>query len=225
MPKSYLVLSDLLNIMSGLTLGCLNCPENEFLAEEEMINITPEFDHAEFYFIRGKYGPFTSNFDVDVPLWLAITLRKQGKCRIAIPEWMSIENLEKKIADERKESSLQSLPFHYIEIAHLLLNNAREDIQSPDRVAVLIQDLENIRMDRIRLGVMNVAASVSKGDTVLSGRLVNVAAMEVFSIKRFFLNSMNSFYWLNPPENAAQENDNQDDQLGSGKKLRRFRNT
>lgn len=211
--------------MSGLTLGCLNCPENEFLAEEEMINITPEFDHAEFYFIRGKYGPFTSNFDVDVPLWLAITLRKQGKCRIAIPEWMSIENLEKKIADERKESSLQSLPFHYIEIAHLLLNNAREDIQSPDRVAVLIQDLENIRMDRIRLGVMNVAASVSKGDTVLSGRLVNVAAMEVFSIKRFFLNSMNSFYWLNPPENAAQENDNQDDQLGSGKKLRRFRNT
>ena len=209
--------------MSGLTLGGLNCSENEFLAEEQLINITPEFDHAEFYFISGKYGPFTSNFDVDVPLWLAITLRKQGKCRIAIPEWMSVESLEACVHKERASKNLTELPFHYIEIAQLLLNNAREDIQSPDRVAVLVQDIENIRMDRVRLGVMNISETVSRGDAVLSVGLYNVAAMEIFTIKRFFLNSMNAFFWLNPPENAAQEREVADD-LASGRKLRRFRN-
>lgn len=212
--------------MSGLSLGCLNCAENEFLAEEEMINITPEFDHAEFYFISGKYGPFTSNFDVDVPLWLAITLRKQGKCRIAIPDWMTIERLEQRVHNERNEKVLGELPFHYIEIAQLLLNNAREDIPSPDRVAVLLQDLENIRMDRIRLGVLNLADSVAKGDSVLSAQLKNVSSMEILTIKRFFLNSLNTFYWLNPPESATQYNEyNEDQQLGSFRQKRRFKNT
>ena len=210
--------------MSGLSLSCLNSSENEFLAEETIINITPEFDHSELHFIRGKYGPFVSNFDVDVPLWLAIALRKQGKCRIAIPDWMTVAKLEGFVHFERTHQQLGELPFHYIEIAQLLLNNAREDITSPDRVAVLLQDLENIRMDRIRLGVMNVAETVSKGDAVLSANLNNVASMEIFTIKRFFLNAMDTFYWLNPPETAVQDTDNNDDLGGSTRKLRRFRN-
>ena len=71
-----------------------------------------------------------------VPLWLAIILRKDNKCRIKAPSWMSlgtlsfrfqmIDNLNKALVNDRKDDflkdpTLYSLPLHYIEISRLLL--------------------------------------------------------------------------------------------------------
>lgn len=40
--------------------------------------------------IQGSFGPFEPYVPVAVPLWLAISLRKKDKCRIIIPDWMSV---------------------------------------------------------------------------------------------------------------------------------------
>lgn len=71
-----------------------------------------------------------------VPLWLAVILRKNGKCRIEIPQWMTVgiiiylllelDNLKRALEFDRKvdfvnNPSLYSLPTHYIEISRLLL--------------------------------------------------------------------------------------------------------
>lgn len=43
---------------------------------------------------QGTYGPFQPNMPTDVPLWMALMLRKRKKCRIQPPAWMSVENLK-----------------------------------------------------------------------------------------------------------------------------------
>jgi GINS complex subunit 2 len=127
--------------MSGLTLNCTNSSENEFLAEQTLITIIPNVDQPKFAFISGTFGPLTGGFPAVVPLWLAITLRKRGKCTVQIPEWMTVAALEARVTTERTQGTLSDLPFHYMEIAQLLITHAKEDIVSPDRVAVVLQDI------------------------------------------------------------------------------------
>jgi GINS complex subunit 2 len=218
--------------MSALQLRNTNCSENEYLAENTLITVTSGVDHPVFRFISGYFGPLISGMPCQIPIWLAITLRKKGKCTIQIPDWMKVESLEQRALIERTQSTLGDLPFHYIEIAQLLLNNARDDINSPDKVAVLLQDLENIRMDRIKQGVMSIGDSVNRHESVIYAALHNASALEIFAMKRFFLGSMDVFYWLCPPtiegvdEDSRNENSNNNNNtLANGnRKLRRFRN-
>lgn len=39
---------------------------------------------------QGDFGPFFPQIPAKVPLWLAVALKKRGKCAIRRPEWMSI---------------------------------------------------------------------------------------------------------------------------------------
>lgn len=193
--------------MSGLVLNCIQADENEFIAKESLIGIVSNFDHPTFQFISGQFGPFVSQIPTTVPIWLAISLKQKGMCTIVAPQWMNIKELEKIANNERTQKLLGMLPFHYMEIAHLLLAYARDDIESPDQVAVLLQDIENIRMDRIKSGISSVAATVSKNQSVILANLNNSSAMEIYSIKRFFLSSMGTFNRLIPPETSADDGD------------------
>lgn len=40
--------------------------------------------------LQGDFGPFYPQMAAQVPLWLAIAMKKRGKCTIRPPEWMSI---------------------------------------------------------------------------------------------------------------------------------------
>jgi len=44
-------------MISGLQLNHLSAAEMEFLAGETLITVTSQFDHPEFKFISGDYGP------------------------------------------------------------------------------------------------------------------------------------------------------------------------
>lgn len=138
--------------MAGLNLNNINASENEFLSEEILIGIIPNVNLPELLFLSGNFGPLDAGMPCSIPLWLAITLRKRNKCMIIPPTWLTIPSLEQCINIERTQSQLTDLPYHYMEISQLLLTHAREDLGSPDRIAVLLQDIENIRMDRIKLG-------------------------------------------------------------------------
>ena len=65
---------------------------------------------------------------------------------IQVPEWMTVESLERALTEDSSTHELSALPFHYMEIAQLILTNAKIDVKGADQVAVLLQDLENIRM-------------------------------------------------------------------------------
>ena len=94
----------------------MNPAEVEFLAENQSIQIVPNFSHDRLYLICGevwkirflsylqfiatvsqnvvflisKVGPFRPGIPVQVPLWLALNLKQRQKCRLTAPEWYSI---------------------------------------------------------------------------------------------------------------------------------------
>jgi hypothetical protein len=95
-----------------------------------------------------------------------------------------VDLLENRIRDERTKRDFQDLPHFYMEIAstllkmwptlvsflpsYLILLSCQEEISEPDRVMGLLQDLENIRADRMRIGMQSVAESVRTGSAVHS---------------------------------------------------------
>eukprot|EP00981_Chlorochromonas_danica_P009525 scaffold2721_cov181-Ochromonas_danica.AAC.3 len=50
------------------------------------------------------------------------------------------------------------------------------------------------------MGIAMTAETVNKDDSVVSTALNNVSSMEITAIRDFFLNSMDTFLWLKPPE-------------------------
>lgn len=76
------------------TNSLMDPSEIEFIGENSVIGIIPNFSFEPIHLISGSIGPFRAGLPVHVPLWLAVHLRKQQKCRIVPPEWMEIEQLE-----------------------------------------------------------------------------------------------------------------------------------
>ncbi|GAB5369266.1 hypothetical protein AAMO2058_001390500 [Amorphochlora amoebiformis] len=102
--------------VSELGIECI-----EFLAQDELITILPKFKMPEINLIAGSIGPFEPQHPVDVPLWLAIQLRKEGKCSIITPDWLDNEYLAIKETSERSdEKNFTDMPYHHHEIATML---------------------------------------------------------------------------------------------------------
>lgn len=56
--------------------------ESEFFAEQELIEIVPNFRGNKLEFIQGTFGPFKPAKPVNVPLWLAVYLKQRKRCDI-----------------------------------------------------------------------------------------------------------------------------------------------
>jgi GINS complex subunit 2 len=177
--------------MSSLKL--ISPAECEFFAEEEIIRIMSGVNFAKLRFISGTFGPIGAGEPADVPLWFAIELRRKGKCTIVMPDWMSPDNLTSVLAKERNSGSFVDLPYHYIEIAKLLLTNAKEDIESPDKVAVLIQDIENVRMAKLKNGCHKVAENIINENMSLNKLdITDISALEIFAVKGFLVDTLDA---------------------------------
>ena len=78
--------------------------ENEFFAENELIEVLPLFKGDEFKFVSGTFGPFRANIPILVPLWLAVYLKQRNKCDIQVPNWLDVEFLQKVTTEEKSSS-------------------------------------------------------------------------------------------------------------------------
>jgi GINS complex subunit 2 len=56
-----------------------------------------------FQLIESFLGPFRAGLPMHVPLWLAVHMKKQQKCRIVPPTWMERDLLEDKKEEEKRE--------------------------------------------------------------------------------------------------------------------------
>lgn len=68
--------------------------EVEFLGEKQLVSIIPTFNSDVIHLISGDVGPFRASLPVRVPLWMAINLKQQQKCKIQQPDWMEVDKLE-----------------------------------------------------------------------------------------------------------------------------------
>jgi GINS complex subunit 2 len=122
------------------------------LAGDTPIRIVPLFtlkDPLDFLSIQeGALDPFTAGIDMDCPMWLALCLQQRHLCRILLPSWLTVSNLQQVLQQEKTQGTFchqiqsvayeedeafdnttndgnhRGLPFRYLEIAQaLLLNN------------------------------------------------------------------------------------------------------
>lgn len=96
----------------------------EFLAEEELIEIIPNFKYPkQLNLISGDFGPFSPSIPVKVPLWLALNLNRQHKCSLITPRWVA--QLALSAEKQGKQGQLMEIPSEFWrEIVKLLEQHA-----------------------------------------------------------------------------------------------------
>ncbi|KAG6620873.1 DNA replication complex GINS protein PSF2 [Phytophthora cinnamomi] len=192
-------------------MASLSASETEFLAEQELIGILPHFhlrdNSGMLNFISGDFGPFQPGITTYVPLWLAIMLKQLNKCRILAPSWLSVDYLTSRLEREKSNEAFEELPFHYLEVASLLLKNAPEDLDQGEHMRSLLEDLQNVRQDKIRNGLSKIAGDVQSGGTASVIHMNNISALEINSVREFMLGSLNQFYRLSQVNAEAEGED------------------
>ena len=125
--------------------------ENEFFAENELIEIIPNFKGPKFTFMTGTFGPFKPSKPIQVPLWLAIYLKQRKKCIVQIPNWMNVEFLNRvKLEDrESKETFSDCIPFYYFEMAHLLFTQCEDEFKELAKTKSVIEDIHEYRSEML----------------------------------------------------------------------------
>lgn len=143
---------------------------------------------------QGEFGPFHPAMPTQVPIWLAVALKKRGKCQIRPPDWMSVEKLTQVLETERDSAtSFEALPFHFVEISRLLFDHATEDINDVYMVRSLIEDIKDVRFHKIGTGLEKLSSRTY-------AMKLNLSAMEVNVIRPFVTGGLETFYKLGNPE-------------------------
>ncbi|GAB5369265.1 hypothetical protein AAMO2058_001390500 [Amorphochlora amoebiformis] len=169
--------------VSELGIECI-----EFLAQDELITILPKFKMPEINLIAGSIGPFEPQHPVDVPLWLAIQLRKEGKCSIITPDWLDNEYLAIKETSERSdEKNFTDMPYHHHEIATMLFKTAHSDIKEARKVRTVLANINDLRSCKIKKGLKSITEKVH------FIKLNNISSMELYAIRKFCILTLNSF--------------------------------
>ncbi|BAT84966.1 hypothetical protein LR48_Vigan03g196200 [Vigna angularis] len=180
---------------SNHELSLFSAEELEFIAEDEIVDIVPNLKMGPLNFICGDFGPFTPQIVTQVPLWLAIALKKRGKCSIRPPQWMSVEKLSKVLEEERDSQEMSDqLPFHYVEISRLLFDQARDNIPDLYMVRSLIEDIRNVRFHKVETNLEEF-----NGRTI-AVKIKNLSAMEVNIVRPFIGRALQAFYTHDSPE-------------------------
>mmetsp|Transcript_17054 Transcript_17054/g.21810 ORF Transcript_17054/g.21810 Transcript_17054/m.21810 type:complete len:330 (+) Transcript_17054:46-1035(+) len=180
---------------------------SNFLAGDETISIIPSFTYPETIgLISGQVGPFRAGMDTEVPLWMATMLRRRKLAKIIPPSWMDISVLKDVLRFERdpKEASFSpDIPFRHAEISHAILSACRagsgtggsgamgdggeSEVPNADQIKLLLEDIQRVRMDKIRRNVHTLSAQTlktkSKYESIID--VTNIGSLEMHQIKPF----------------------------------------
>jgi len=181
--------------------GDLKMSEIEFLAESELVEILPNFEAEALQFIGGPVGPFRPQRPIEVPIWLAVTLRGRKKCTIKPPDWMNKDTLRELCEEEKKSELFIEMPRHFQEIAALLFECASSDIRDSEQVRALLADIHDTRYSKVRSGILKAKEGVVV-------RVNHLTMLEMNASRPFWLKSMDTLRRLNETLDAA-ENDEQ----------------
>jgi len=201
-----------------------------FLAEEELVSIIPKFSKEKIEFLEGEYGPFRPNFPITVPLWLAIQFKKKNLCQIRPPDFMDLETLLKAKQDESNDETFKPLPFHYRQIASLILENAASDVPKSELIRSTLLDIADIRNSKIKTGLKKIQGGLSML------KLNNISSSEMNEIRPLCLEALNCFRSVSgedavsysqsqsqSQQSAPQDDANDDSANPAPRKLRRYR--
>lgn len=152
-----------------------------FLAEDELIEIVPNFTHDKVLnLINGDFGPFKPAIPTKVPIWMAINLHRQQKCKINLPEW--ILELDRLKEEQDNSESLIKMPSdHWRETLNLLRSHR---IRMPHNENALVE-----RRDAILMKSSHSLLDLD-GDRISQVKIKNITKFELASFKRLMTKNL-----------------------------------
>jgi len=210
-----------------------------FRADDTLIHVLPNFDYASTLPLSSSVpaGPFKAGISTAVPLWMALFLQQRSLATISPPSWLNTENLASIIKYEKREGSLfddeTKLPANYYEIAKRLTAGANK-IENSDAIALLVQDLLEIRIDKLRQQFQTLLTDTV--DTDLTVAVNGIGTQELAILRAFVTRALADQHFLaadnsnktesttaNTADNAAQEAKQQQQQPAALPKPSRFK--
>lgn len=152
----------------------------DFLAEDELIEIVPNFKYEQVLnLINGDFGPFKPSIPTRVPLWMALNLFRQQKCKINLPTW--INELDRLIDEQDDSPGLIKMPCnHWREVIKLLESH---QIKLPnDLYKQLITRRDNILKRSVSSLLKNVIDI--EDDKIALVKIKNITKFELTTLKK-----------------------------------------
>jgi GINS complex subunit 2 len=195
---------------SSETLTPVDC---HFLAENCQVKIIPKFStrrNEEIELMCQTLPNFRAAHSTQVPLWTALSLKRQRKCKLEKPDWMDVDRIELQNQEEQNTPMLlPPLHKHYREISDIILNQAIDDIENADEIRTCVKDLWDTRKSKIvaalRTGIINKhemeedpknpgeVRSSGKVDErqPIFGKLPNITPLEICMIRESLVKTLN----------------------------------
>ncbi|ORY82663.1 DNA replication complex GINS protein psf2 [Protomyces lactucae-debilis] len=181
--------------------------EIAFMAEQQLVEIVPRQQLEQLPLIGGTVSRMRPPQRAQVPLWLALLLKRQRRATLVPPDWMASEWLQARLDEEVKTdaegqpSGFSKLPLRWLEMSDLILDVAEDDIPESNLVKRLLRDLREARQAKARDGL-----------EVLEDRILhldNLGLMEVNELRPLFAKTMDMLRQLT--ETKAEDEPADDD--------------
>lgn len=157
----------------------------DFLAEDELIEIVPNFKYDQILnLINGDFGPFAPAIPTRIPMWMALNLFRQQKCKINLPQW--IMELDKLSEEQASTSGLIKMPCkHWREVIKLLDSH---NVTMPHNYSDLIERREAI----LRKSVHTLLDSVVslEDDRIAQVKINNITKFELATLKKLITSNL-----------------------------------
>ncbi|ETN42821.1 uncharacterized protein HMPREF1541_01979 [Cyphellophora europaea CBS 101466] len=183
--------------------------EVAFLCEMEMVTVIARQRIERLDLLGGPTKTLIPPQRANLPLWLAILLKRQKRANIMPPPWLYADSLteileletqhfQESFAPAQNQPQVKqpdatgkpfiasapflesctagaapnALPYHWFEVAEMLLDVAADDVPGVDDVRNLMRDLREVRLAKMRRGIEELT-----GDSGV--RLDGVGALEI----------------------------------------------
>lgn len=157
----------------------------DFLAEDELIEIVPNFNYEQVLnLINGDFGPFKPAIPTRVPIWMALNLFRQQKCKINLPHW--ITELDKLNEEQEAESGLIKMPCnHWREVLKLLESH---NVPMPHNYNNLIERREAILSKSVHTLLDSVVDL--DDDRIAQVKIKNITKFELATLKKLITSNL-----------------------------------
>lgn len=157
----------------------------DFLAEDELIEIVPNFKHNDVLnLINGDFGPFIPGIPTHVPMWMALNLFRQQKCKITLPEWLT--DLDKLKDEQANSTGLIKMPCDHWRETIKLLNS--HNVPMPHNFKTIIEAREAILKNSV--GTLLDSVVDLDDDRIAQVKIKNITKFELSMLKRLITTNL-----------------------------------
>lgn len=155
----------------------------EFLSEDELIEIVPNFKYErQLNLINGDFGPFVPAMPTRVPVWMALNLFRQQKCKINLPQWLV--DLEAIHEEQVNSPGLIKMPCdHWREMIKLLESH---NVPMPNKIIEALIERRNAILKRSVHSLLDKVVDLDE-DQIAQVKIKNITKFELATLKKVIL--------------------------------------